>query len=66
MADLEDVVGDDVELLLLLALHVDAALQARQVRDAGTPHQVRDRLARNLQGTSQGPASLSEWHIYHS
>ena len=34
----EDLVGDDVELLLLLALHVDRALRPVQPRDARPPH----------------------------
>lgn len=38
----EDVVGDDVELLLVLALDVGRARQARQVADARPVHQARD------------------------
>ena len=49
---LEDVVRDHVELLLLLALHVDvpAVEVARQAADARPTHQIADRLRRRLDG----------------
>ena len=49
----EDLVGDDVELLLLLALHVDRALRAVQPRDARPPHRRADVLGH----------ALSEWGV---
>ena len=50
----EDVVGDDVQLLLVLALDVGRPGQARQVADARPVHQARD-----LHGSGLGSATTS-------
>mmetsp|Transcript_17531 Transcript_17531/g.44460 ORF Transcript_17531/g.44460 Transcript_17531/m.44460 type:complete len:311 (+) Transcript_17531:201-1133(+) len=46
----EVVVGQNVKLLHLLALHVDRALQPIHAEDAGLAHSSRDRLASELDG----------------
>merc|ERR1719258_158545 len=53
---LQDVVRDDVELLLLLALDVDVAgvEVARQARQRTSSHQIRDGLRRRLDGREDG------------
>ena len=51
---LKDIVGDHVQLLLLLALDVNPALEAGQVVDAGAANQVGDGLAGHLRGREGG------------
>ena len=53
---LQDVVRDDVELLLLLALDVDVpgVEVARQARQRTSSHQIRDGLRRRLDGREDG------------
>lgn len=50
-------VGDDIELLLVLALHVDGALDAREVGDGRALHQRGDLLAR------RGDAGQHDGHL---
>jgi hypothetical protein len=50
-------IGDDVELLLVLALHVDGALDAGEVGDGRALHQRRDLLAR------RGDAGQHDGHL---
>mmetsp|Transcript_4906 Transcript_4906/g.13697 ORF Transcript_4906/g.13697 Transcript_4906/m.13697 type:complete len:401 (+) Transcript_4906:60-1262(+) len=49
-AGAENVVGDHVQLLLVLALHVDLASQAGHVGEAGTLHQAGNLLAGQSDG----------------
>ena len=45
---LEHIVGEHIELLLLLSLHIDPSLEASQIINTGTGHKVADGLAGHL------------------